>query len=103
VQQRKRIRGMAVREGDRWASLVLDFDIAADGDTPEEAIRRSVDMTMTYLRSCKAEGRSLADCRRPAPLGCWLRYYWLFLYNNTSRGLRNGGGGAFDMPLPMAC
>ncbi len=102
-QQIRRLRGYAVRDGSRWASLILDYDIAANGDTPEEAIRNCILMTRSYIESCLEQGKSPSDCRRPAPLRYWLKYLWLFFKHNLPRTVSDDGGGAFDMPLAAAC
>lgn len=66
-----RLRGMARREGEYWASIVLDYNVVGTGDTPEDAISRSIRMTQAYIEEGRKLGRTLAELRRPAPL--WLR------------------------------
>jgi hypothetical protein len=62
------LRGIAKREGDFWASIVLDYNIVGTGDTPEDAIKRSLWMTRAYIEEGRKAGSSLAELRRPAPL-----------------------------------
>jgi hypothetical protein len=96
-----RLHGLARREGDFWVSIVLDYDVIGTGDTPDEAIRTSVELAVSYIKEQLATGKELGALRHPAPLRYRLRYSWLRIahairshWDGPSHGV------TFDEPLP---
>jgi hypothetical protein len=99
-----KLRGLAKREGDYWASIVLDFNIVGTGDTAEEAIIRSVRMTEAYLEEGHAAGKYFADLKHPAPLRVRADYYLLYLRHRLFAGKdhkRDGGTRPFTRLVPV--
>ncbi|RWC13942.1 MAG: hypothetical protein E5W53_05330 [Mesorhizobium sp.] len=60
------IRLVVFKDGDHYIAQALEVDIAAQGDTPEEASRRLGIALNAEARDAKAEGRNLLDLG-PAP------------------------------------
>jgi hypothetical protein len=71
------LRGLARREGDYWASIVIDFNVVGTGDSPEDAIMRSIRMTVDYLEEGCAAGKKIRELKRRAPLRVRLDYRYL--------------------------
>lgn len=59
-----------------WEAVCLDFDVAAQGDTLEEAISSLTEAVALYLETVGAlpEEERRRFYRRRAPLGLWLRW-----------------------------
>lgn len=80
----------------QWSLICLDFNLAAQGDTPEEAQAKLHSMIRSYIVDAIAEDGPDRDhaselLRRRAPLGFWVKYY-LFSAISQLRG-KNGNGG----------
>jgi len=69
------LRGLVRREGDYWASIILDFNIVGTGDSSEDAVARSIWMTTAYIEEGCAAGRTLASMRRPAAVSVRATYH----------------------------
>ena len=80
------LRGVVKREGDYWASIVLDFNIVGTGDSPKDAIALSVWMTMAYIEEGCAAGKSLASMKRPVPASIRATYHVATLVSRVSPG-----------------
>ncbi len=55
------------KEGDQYASLCIELDIASCGDTKEEAVKGLKDAIDTYLDYMISEGRE-NEIHRPVPI-----------------------------------
>lgn len=93
------------KEG-QWSLICLDFNLAAQADTLEEAKAKLHHMVKTYIADAMAEDgldREYAEdfLRRRAPLGFWVKFY-LFSTLCRLRG-RNGNGEHLvgSEPIPM--
>jgi len=69
------LRGVVKREGDYWASIVLDFNIVGTGNSPEDAVALSMWMTKAYIEEGCAAGKTLKNMRRPAAMSVKATYY----------------------------
>ncbi|GAB4260723.1 MAG: hypothetical protein Kow00122_17720 [Thermoleophilia bacterium] len=96
------VRGLVFREGTYWASLVLNFDIATVGDTPEQAMRAAIELSADRIREGLREGKSWDEIQRPAPLRYWLRFWWETTKHTIRRRLRDGYQ-TFEAPIPLGC
>lgn len=72
------LRCLALKEGHHWVGLCLDFDLAAQGETFDEARLRLDAQIATYLREALAgPDREHAGnlLRRRAPWRYWAMYW----------------------------
>lgn len=100
------VRGVVKREGDYWASIVLDFNIVGTGDSPEDAVALSVWMTKAYIEEGCAAGRSLASLRRPAAISVKATYHLANLLSHVASGHERRSREetrAFSQPVFVAC
>ncbi len=72
----------AERVGSQWQAFALNFDLAAQADSFEEARRKLYKMIHQYVYDAvvgddRAHAKQLLS--RRAPLSMWARYYWLRL------------------------
>jgi hypothetical protein len=74
------------REDDYWYALDADFDIVAQGDSPEAAERQLVEMVQDYLNSCVRDGLPYDQARRPVPRATCLRLDAEFALTRLLRG-----------------
>ena len=92
------LRGVVKREGDYWASIILDFNIVGTGDSPEDAVARSIWMTTAYIEEGCALGKSLASMRRPAAVSVKATYH---VANLLSRALPGRERGTQEETMPF--
>ena len=96
---------MARQDGNVWVASCLDFDLAAQGDTLEEAKASLEAMIVDYVNDALVgEDRIHAErlLRRKAPLKEWLVYYYIKLFNLV-HGAKDGFKRAlFTEALPLA-
>ncbi len=64
------IRGVVYREGPWWIAHALELDLPAEGDTPEAAIRASIDLCAFQVAEAIKDG-DLRSIFRPAPPELW--------------------------------
>ncbi len=57
----------AKREGDQWASLCLELDVASCGKTKDEAFESLRNASVAYIEFMLSEGRE-DDIYRPVPM-----------------------------------
>lgn len=98
------LRGYAERRNGQWEAYCIDLCLAAQADTPEEAISRLNDQILDYVREALAGddsefARQLLT-KRKAPLYYRLRYKWLRLSGHWKH-LKKNTVRLFDTPLPM--
>ena len=97
------VKGYAIQEGGQWVAVCLDFCLAAQADTPDEAMEKLVCQIQEYVHDVVA-GEDKPDAAhflfgRKAPLSHWLTYYrlkWL-------QALRLASSDAvrlFTLPVP---
>jgi hypothetical protein len=84
------LRGVVKREGEYWASIVLDFNIVGTGDTAEDAVASSLWMTKAYLEERCAAGETVESLKRAAPVSVKARYHLANVASHASaaRGRR---------------
>ena len=97
-------KGYAVREDGVWVAVCLDFCLAAQADTVEEAMEKLMLQIAEYVYDAVAgEDRDQGDYllhRRKAPLAYWVTYYRLRLLH-AIRLLGNEAARLLDGPLPL--
>jgi hypothetical protein len=99
------LRGLAKREGDYWASIVLDYYVVGTGDSPEEAIVRSIRMARAYIEEGCGSGKSLNELKRRVPLRIRLDYYYLRFRSRFGPSRMSGHEAQtmpFVRPVPLA-
>ncbi len=83
------IRCIAEREApDLWVAVCLDFDLAAQGDSLDDARRRLDIMLNEYVEDAlTGEDRDHAETllNRRAPWRYWLRFYWFSVVDRLRR------------------
>jgi len=96
---------MARQDGGVWVASCLDLDLAAQGDTLEDAKASLEAMISEYVFDAVAgEDRAHADqlLRRKAPLSEWAVYYFIKAFNRL-RGAKDGLKRAlFTEAMPLA-
>ncbi|NEV64147.1 type II toxin-antitoxin system HicB family antitoxin [Thiorhodococcus minor] len=99
-----RLRCYAEREApDVWVALCLDFDLAAQGETFEDAKAKLDAMIDDYVRDAwEGEDQPFAESllNRRAPLRYWLRFWWFSLWSRIRH--RNGTHRPFNGRLPLS-
>ncbi len=73
-----------------WVVLCLDFDLAAQGDSLEDAKARLEVLLTEYVEDAMTgpdRDHALTLLNRRSPWRYWLRYYWLMLMERW-RGVR---------------
>ncbi|NLO27287.1 MAG: hypothetical protein GX113_03775 [Actinobacteria bacterium] len=93
-----KMRGIVRREGEYWASIVLDYNVVGTGDTSDEAIKSSIWMAEAYIEEGRKLGRTLGELRRPAPLRLRIKFRVLKCLSRLSPGNRPGTDGR-SMPF----
>jgi len=74
------LRCMASHQANQWVAICLDFDLAAQGETLDEARFKLEKQIQEYVYDALAgEDQQFADqlLMRKAPWLMWVRYYWL--------------------------
>lgn len=95
------LRCLADRRDGQWQAFCLEFDLAAQAETFEEATRKLEAQIAEYVFDALAgEDSAHADqlFSRSAPLHLWARYYWYGLLKrlNLQDGFRR-----FKETLPL--
>lgn len=73
------LRCLADKRNGQWQVFCLDLDLAAQGETLDEAKGKLESQINEYVFDALAgEDQAYADqlLSRRAPLGLWVRYYW---------------------------
>ena len=88
-QQKWVLRCYAEREEpDVWVALCLDFDLAAQGETLEQAREHLDAMINDYVEDAltgEDRDHAAALLNRRAPWRYWLRFYWFTLMASLRR------------------
>lgn len=100
------IRCFSEQKGGVWQAFCLNFDLAAQGDSPEEVHEKIIAMIEDYVVDALAEDgvdREYAAqlLTRKAPLGLWLRYHYIATRCKLD-GFKKDLCGTFDTVMPMA-
>ena len=75
-------RCYAYRDKDGYYAICLDLLLIVRRDNLDEAVSELREVIIGYLESIMAHDDGSANLiPRPAPLGDWLRYYWLLVKN----------------------
>lgn len=98
------LKCLAEQVDGQWSILCLDFDLAAQGATLDQA-KVSLDaMLKEYLYDALAGKHKDAASyllRRRAPLKYWIKFYWLCLLDKLTQTKRNRSQVEFTKTLPM--
>lgn len=99
------LRCYAEREApDLWVAICLDFDLAAQGETFEDARARLDAMIDDYvIDAWEGEDRPYADAllHRRAPLRYWVKFWWFTAWRWLNHAHRDGKHRPFDGHLPL--
>lgn len=96
------LRGLAQRNGDVWVAICLEFDLAAQGDTLEEAKERLIAQTVSYLKDALlGQDRQHAHylLHRRAPWHIFAKWYFCRAISKIDHVWR--GAKAFCTAMPM--
>lgn len=96
------VRCLAMREGEHWVALCLDFDLAAQGDSFAEVKDRLDAQIIDFVTEAATVDREHAPylLRRKAPLKYRLLYRWFNLRNRLVAHLGNGRS-AYERAMPL--
>lgn len=98
------LKCLAEQTEGQWSILCLDFDLAAQGDTLEQA-KASLDaMLRDYLYDALAGDHKEAATyllKRRAPLRYWAKFYLLVLRDLLCQTKSNGDQVEFTRTLPL--
>jgi hypothetical protein len=81
------IKCFAKKEQDLWVAICLDFCLASQGDTFEEAKNKLEQQITDYVTEALQDaeyGSQLLS--RKAPLSTWIEYYCLIFINTFLKG-----------------
>jgi predicted RNase H-like HicB family nuclease len=96
------LRAYAKRDGDVWYACCLDFSLAVQADTYEEAITALKEQIRLYVRDALV-GEDTEHAHtlltRKAPLSEWLVYGWIVALHKVSKFKQNLT--AFRLPVPL--
>ena len=95
------LRCMAQQRDNQWQAFCLDFDLAAQADTLDEAKRKLELQVEEYVYDALAgEDRQYADqlLTRRAPLSLWAQYYGFGLLKKFVEVRSNR---RFKEPIPL--
>lgn len=96
------VRCLTLRDGDVWVSHCLDYDLAAQGDTQQEAEKKLVHQIAHYLFDVlDGQDKVHADylLARKAPLHMFAKWYFYHWLNTAVRAMREAR--AYCEPIPM--
>lgn len=97
------LRCYAEKIENQWVACCLDFSLAAQADTQEEAIEKLKNMISDYVYDALAgEDQMYASqlFSRKAPLSEWARYYWIYLRHCCDK-FGNNLATIFNQTIPM--
>ena len=97
------LRCFAEQADGQWQAVCLDFCLAAQGDSFEEARGKLHAMIVEYVQDAlTGEDREFADqlLRRRAPFSLWARYYRLVALSRVG-AMQDGFRRLFTEPLPL--
>lgn len=76
------------KDGGQWSLICLDYSLAAQAETFEDAHKKLTDMIADYVAEALGPDKEHADYllkNRKAPLRFWLKYYLAFLMSKFHR------------------
>lgn len=88
------LRGVIYREGPWWIAHCLEMDVAAEGDTPFEAVSSAAELCGLKIEDAMREG-DMRSIYRPAPPELW------DLYDQAKR-FRRPPGKTWTLPNRIA-
>lgn len=98
------LKGYAKRCDGVWVAICLDFGLAAQGNSVEEAMRRLTDQIQEHLYDALVgedqEHFEYLLKHRKAPLSQWVEYYWLNFLTSVHVAKQNMAK-IFDKPFPL--
>ena len=80
------------REDDQYFALVLDFDIASQGPTPDEAVESVGKLLCSYLESSLKDRLPYDEVRRPVPAILRLKLHAQAVIRRRMRGVVRADG-----------
>lgn len=86
-----------------WQAFCLDLNLAAQGETCQEAHQKLLSMVVSYLEDAllgEDQEHAAELLSRKAPLKFWLKYYWFALCFKVGR-LQDSIRVLFRDPLPL--
>ena len=92
--RRIELRGVIYREGEWWIAHCLEMDVAAEGDTPFEAVSSAAQLCGLKIEDAMREG-DMRSIYRPAPPELWE------LYDRAKR-FRKPSGKTWRLPNRIA-
>ena len=88
------LRGYVIREGSVWTATCIDLTLAAQGDSPEDALQCLKDTVDEYVRQAIGEDQAFKDqlLNRRAPASEYLKYYCIKILEAVAKvaGLLKG-------------
>lgn len=69
------LHNLIERDGDLYAAICLELDVASQGETPEEAESNLKEAVELYLESAYEDGDEKDFIPRPAPPELWIRFF----------------------------
>ena len=67
------------RSGGQWTLMCLDFSLATQSESIEDAMRRLVEQIQMYVREATVgqdSEHAAVLFKRSAPLKYWIKFYW---------------------------
>ena len=73
-----------------WVAVCLDFNLAAQAESPSAARKKLEAMILSYVTEALTVDREYADqlLSRKAPWPAWIKYYWRRLLPNHDSTFR---------------
>ncbi len=90
------------KEGGVWSACCLEFSLAVQADSCEQARRLLVEQIALYLHDAllgEDQAHAEALLNRRAPWSEWLTFYWIYWGQRLLRWKRELF--AFELPVPM--
>lgn len=95
------IRCLAFRESGQWVGICLPFDLAVQGDNPEEVKAKLREQIRAYLQDAlNGQDREHAEhlLRRRAPAKYWAMYWAIKLASHLRKFI---DARTYQVPMPM--
>ena len=98
------LRFYVERVGDQWQAHCIDLDLAAQGDSMEDAQRKIAAMAVSYLVDALGPDIEHADVLllRRAPLRYVLKYHWLTFLQRRAHRQALKRRIAYQRPMPLS-
>ncbi len=97
------VRCYAETHENQWQAICIDLNLAAQGDSFEDAREKLTEQILDYLEDALVgEDKEFAGhlLNRPAPLEYRLKYHWHHARKHINHGMHKALR-AFELSLPM--